>query len=302
MARISRVPVWIGEPAAARSCVMPSLMPSSVCVDGLAEADQHVGIDELDLALDERQADLRSPAASACGCRAAATARCWRCRPWCGRARSPPACGRATCPERPTNGSPSMSSSRPGASPTNISRACGLPSANTSCVAVALAARSPRSGRGWRAARRGWRRVRAASRAAITAASGGGRRRAPAWRGRRGAIARIGASAGAAPAVARRRGRLRQRPARLRRGQPVDRRLADGRVDAGLRDRRRAVRARLCLRSERHGSAHASMLSVAIARLSANVEQRQPNCEQGAATRRPWPTTCPPAKRWNSTW
>src|SRR5215468_9962520 len=42
----------------------------------------------------------------------------------------------SSLPERPTNGRPSMSSSRPGASPTNMTRACGLPSAKTSWVAV----------------------------------------------------------------------------------------------------------------------------------------------------------------------
>ena len=39
-------------------------------------------------------------------------------------------------PDLPTKGSPAMSSSRPGASPTNITSASGLPSPKTSCVAV----------------------------------------------------------------------------------------------------------------------------------------------------------------------
>ena len=38
--------------------LMPSFTPSSVCADGPAEADQDVRIGELDLALDEGQADL----------------------------------------------------------------------------------------------------------------------------------------------------------------------------------------------------------------------------------------------------
>ena len=44
----------------------------------------------------------------------------------------------SSCPERPTKGRPSMSSSRPGASPTSISRPSGLPSENTSDFAVNL--------------------------------------------------------------------------------------------------------------------------------------------------------------------
>src|SRR5437867_3211433 len=39
-----------------------------------------------------------------------------------------------SCPARPTNGSPWTSSSRPGASPTNIKSALGLPTPKTTCV------------------------------------------------------------------------------------------------------------------------------------------------------------------------
>ena len=39
----------------------------------------------------------------------------------------------SSCPARPTNGSPCRSSSSPGASPTNISDAVGLPTPNTTC-------------------------------------------------------------------------------------------------------------------------------------------------------------------------
>ena len=77
----------------------------------------------------------------------------------------------SSLPERPTKARPSRSSSRPGASPTNITRACGLPSANTSWVAVA---RSAQPSNRARIARRSSRlaALRAASRAAMTAASG----------------------------------------------------------------------------------------------------------------------------------
>ena len=47
------------------------------------------------------------------------------------QARWPPASGRASCPARPTKGTPCRSSSRPGASPMIITRASGSPSAKT---------------------------------------------------------------------------------------------------------------------------------------------------------------------------
>src|SRR5258706_15290428 len=76
-------------------------------------------------------------------------------------------------PERPTNGSPAISSSRPGASPTNITLACGLPSANTSRFAVRRSAQpSNRSSRSRSASR--LVAEAAARRAAIMAASGAG--------------------------------------------------------------------------------------------------------------------------------
>ncbi len=43
----------------------------------------------------------------------------------------------SSCPAFPTNGSPCKSSSSPGASPTNISSASGLPTPKTTCVRVA---------------------------------------------------------------------------------------------------------------------------------------------------------------------
>src|SRR5450756_2905743 len=41
-----------------------------------------------------------------------------------------------SCPARPTNGTPCASSSAPGASPTNMIRAAGDPSAKTVCLRV----------------------------------------------------------------------------------------------------------------------------------------------------------------------
>src|SRR5262249_48174010 len=79
----------------------------------------------------------------------------------------------STSPERPTNGSPAISSSRPGASPTNITLACGLPSANTSRFAVRRRAQpSNRSSRSRSASR--LVAEAAARRAAMMAASGAG--------------------------------------------------------------------------------------------------------------------------------
>ena len=46
----------------------------------------------------------------------------------------------SSCPDAPTKGSPTISSSRPGASPIIISRAPGLPSANTRLLAVCFSA------------------------------------------------------------------------------------------------------------------------------------------------------------------
>ena len=51
----------------------------------------------------------------------------------------------SSCPARPTNGMPWTSSSAPGASPTNIRSASGLPTPNTTCFrpsVVQLAARA----------------------------------------------------------------------------------------------------------------------------------------------------------------
>jgi hypothetical protein len=76
-------------------------------------------------------------------------------------------------PDRPTKGRPSMSSSRPGASPTNISRACGLPSAKTSWVAVALRAQPSNRSSTARSSSSVAARF-AMSRAAMAASSGAG--------------------------------------------------------------------------------------------------------------------------------
>ena len=137
-----------------------------------------------------------------------------------------------------------MSSSQPGASPTNITRACGLPSANTSCVAVTRSAqpskRSRMARRSSRLAALGPPRARPS-----TAASGEGgaarRPRAVPARARHGASAakRDGSAARSAPPLDLRRPAGRSR----RTGssgdgivrEPVHRLLADDRVDARLR-------------------------------------------------------------------
>ncbi len=64
-----------------------------------------------------------------------------------------------------------MSSSRPGASPTNMMRACGLPSENTSRVAVFFSAQPSKFSSSARNAS-SVGAVRAASRAELIAASG----------------------------------------------------------------------------------------------------------------------------------
>ena len=111
---------------------MPSGCRTDRLAAGAAEADQEIRIGELDLALDERPADRRllrrrravagRPPGHDVGDVDASA----------GRGRSRRACGREAGPERPTKGRPCMSSSRPGASPTSITRLLGLPSAKTS--------------------------------------------------------------------------------------------------------------------------------------------------------------------------
>ncbi len=136
----------------------------------------------------------------------------------------------SSLPERPTNGKPSISSSRPGASPTNITRACGLPSANTSWVAVVRRAQPSKRSRIARNSSR-LAALRAAWRAAMMAASGagggpatrhgreiaGGRDRAR-WRG-------AGLSVASRPYRGSRRGRDRPGPGLARGvgGEPIDR-------------------------------------------------------------------------------
>src|SRR5262249_399416 len=71
------------------------------------------------------------------------------------------------------NGRPSRSSSRPGASPTNMMRASGFPSANTSCVAVDFSAQPSNFSISARSAS-SVGAMRAASRADAIAPSGAG--------------------------------------------------------------------------------------------------------------------------------
>ena len=102
-------------------------------------------------------------------------------------------------PERPTKGRPSRSSSRPGASPTSMTRAPGLPSAKTSWVAVCFSLQPSKRPSAARSSSR-LAAARAAARAAWARFVGGG------GIGRRDGRARC-----------RRRGRA----ARLRQGQSV---------------------------------------------------------------------------------
>src|SRR5262249_32581148 len=137
----------------------------------IAEADQDVGVGELDLAQREWQADrgfLRRGRAIAGGRQGTMLAIETEVRssPIAAIMRS------SSLPERPTNGSPSMSSSRPGASPTNMTRACGLPSAKTSWVAVARNAQPSKRSSIARSSTR-LAALFAAARAAITAAAAG---------------------------------------------------------------------------------------------------------------------------------
>ena len=167
------MPVLIGEPAPAR--LADAIRDAEQGLRRrLAEADQNVGIGKLDLPLDERQADLRSRAASACGFPAAATARCWRYRRRCGRSRSRASIRSSNLPDRPTKGQALDVLVRPGASPTNISARFAGCRRRRRAAWRSCAARSPRSRSGWRANPQARPPSAAASRAAITASSGGG--------------------------------------------------------------------------------------------------------------------------------
>ncbi len=55
-------------------------------------------------------------------------------------------------PDGPWNGRPARSSSAPGTSPTTTSPAAGLPSANTSFVAVAASGQAVKVASAWRSA------------------------------------------------------------------------------------------------------------------------------------------------------
>ena len=151
----------------------------------------------------------------------------------------------SSLPERPTNGRPSRSSSRPGASPTNITRACGLPSANTSWVAVVRKRAAFEAIEDVARSSSRLAALLAASRAAMTAASGDGGGAAPAAAGR---LRTAGTRRDAAPAagVEPRPGNLRRRGRRgvgrrivARTGRPASRRPARRRPPPG---RRRAAR------------------------------------------------------------
>ena len=98
---------------------------------GLAQQAEELGPDDRDLALEERQAVRRPRRGAGRGSRGGATSGCWRCRP--PRARPIPLVimSVSRTPARPTKGRPVRSSSAPGASPMNISRAVGRPSPKT---------------------------------------------------------------------------------------------------------------------------------------------------------------------------
>ena len=98
----------------------------------LAQRDDQLRRDQLDLPIEIRAARLRPRAARACGCSAAGISARSRCRRCCrARGRAPAACCRAAARPAPTNGSPCASSSAPGASPTNIHCASASPTPGT---------------------------------------------------------------------------------------------------------------------------------------------------------------------------
>ena len=139
-----------------------------------AEANQDVRIGKLDLPHYERQTDLPIPVASACrrlpGGRQGTILAMYtevRSNPIAASMRS------SNLPDRPTNGRPSMSSSRPGASPTSITRASGFPSAKTSRPAVDFSAQPSNLSRMARSSSRVFASF-AAARACMTASSGAG--------------------------------------------------------------------------------------------------------------------------------
>ena len=103
---------------------------------------------------------------------------------WCGRARSPPACGRAVCRSGRRRAGPRCPR-RGRALRRRTSRApCGLPSANTSCVAVALQRAAVEAVEDGAQLVERLRRLRAASRAAMRGLVGRRRRRSRRrWRG-----------------------------------------------------------------------------------------------------------------------
>ena len=98
-----------------------------------AERDDHLRLDRVDLLEQERLAgrDLVRLGIAIAG-RPALDAR-WRCRPRRARSSIASIIFVSSCPARPTNGIPWMSSSAPGASPTNIRSASGFPTPNTTC-------------------------------------------------------------------------------------------------------------------------------------------------------------------------
>jgi len=173
-------------------------------------------------------------------CRAGARGSRWRCKRWCGRARSPPSCGRAAARSGRRTAGPRCPRRGRALRPTNITLACGLPSANTSRFAVK---RSPQPSKLSSMARSTSRLVAlfAASRAAMMAASGPAARRGRRAAGRAAVgwwrhCSAIERGTRSRRCVAWRRCRVvrrRLRDARLRRfGEPVDRLVPQHGVDA----------------------------------------------------------------------
>ena len=95
----------------------------------------------------------------------------WRCRRFCRSSPIAPSMRSSNCPALPTNGRPIRSSSLPGASPTNMTREPGTPSANTSWVAVRFSAQPSKSAITERSVSRSVA-ASASARAEISAASG----------------------------------------------------------------------------------------------------------------------------------
>ena len=207
----------------------------------------------------------------------------------------------SNCPERPTNGRPCLSSSAPGASPTNISREPGVPSANTRRLAEPFRLQPSKRSRMARSSSR-LAALRAASRAAMTAASGaGGAAAPPALRRGRCDRGASGRTAGTPARFSSRR--LIGGRRRLGRGQQIVRLLADDRVHAGLGVEGEQLAGGLAA----VGGHVWHILCRTHGRLSW-LSSGQPAAGQVIAERSdmprgrtPWPTTARPRIRWSST-